>query len=424
MARPVSIPKPYSKSGQLVVCLRDARTGTRRTIYCGADGTAEARREYFRVLAAWEAADRVVAPAKPDLRHRVRRPESASVAEVVLGYFKHVKARHSRPDGKLTNHGGVVRSALRVLREEAGDMPAIDFGPKALRQVRDAMVKSDRFNRKTINENTRYIVAAFRWAVAEELIPAKVYDALKCLPSIKRGEVPTLRESDAVAPVPDATVDATLNHLPTPVRGLVELMRLTGARCGELTPLRPIDIDTTGKVWRAELAHHKSAHRGRSRVLWFGPRAQEVLRPFLSRAVTAPLFSPAESMKEMRAKRRAARVTPLTYGNRAGTNRTVNPERQPRDRYDTEAVGKAIKRACAAAYPAPEGLTGKALKRWADDHRWTAHQLRHSAATAIRKAAGIEAAAAVLGHSSARLTDDVYALRDETAAMDVLLKVG
>ena len=44
MARPVSIPKPRSKSGQLVVCLPDARTGIRRTVYLGAEGTAEARR--------------------------------------------------------------------------------------------------------------------------------------------------------------------------------------------------------------------------------------------------------------------------------------------------------------------------------------------------------------------------------------------
>ena len=424
MARPVSIPKPYSKSGQLVVCLRDARTGTRRTVYLGADGTPEARREYARVLAEWEAADRVVAPAKPDLRRRVARPEAVTVAEVVLGYFKHVNARHRREDGRLTRHGGVVRSALRVLREEAGDMPAVDFGPKALRQVRTAMAGSGRFSRKMVNRNVRHMVNAFKWAVAEELVPVRVYESLRCLEALKVGEMPELREPKVIHPVPDATVDATLPHLSTPLQGLVELMRLTGARCGELTPLCPIDIDTTGKVWRAELTRHKSAHRGKSRVLWFGPRAQEVLRPFLSRNVHKPLFSPAESMNEMRAKRRAARVTPLSCGNRVGTNRTDDPQRRPHDKYDTEAVGKAIKRACAAAWPAPEGTTGKALKRWHDDHRWTAHQLRHAAATRIRKAAGLEAAAVVLGHSSATLTDRVYAERDESAAVAVLRKIG
>lgn len=423
MPRPTSIPKPYTKSNQLAVCLRDPRTGHRRTVYLGAPGTPEARREYARVLTEWEAGDRVVTPPKSAIRHKVRRPEMVTVAELILGYFKAVKARHSKA-GKLTNHGQVVRSALRILREQAGDHAAIDFGPKALRQVRDAMVESDRFGRKTINENTRYIVAAFRWAVAEEIIPARVYHALQCLPTIKRGEVPALRESNPVRPVADADVDATLQHLNTPLRGLVELMRLTGARCGELTKLRPIDIDTTGKVWRAELKAHKTSHRGKARVLWFGPQAQSVLRPFLARDVTAPLFSPAESVAEVRARRRQARTTPESCGNRPGTNRRAQPRRPPRDAYTTAAVGKAIKRACKAAWPPPDGLTPAQVKAWADEHRWTPHQLRHAAATRIRKAAGLEAAAVVLGHSSAVLTDATYAERDETAAIKVLAKIG
>ncbi len=425
MARPVSIPKPYSKSGQLAVCLRDARTGTRRTVYLGADGTAEARREYARVLAEWEAADRVVAPAKPDVRHRVRRPEAVTVAEVVLQYFRTVvKARHRDAGGTLTKHGEQMREALRMLRVEAGDIPAMDFGPKLLRAVRTSMADTGRFCRPMVNKNVRFIVNAFKWGVSEELIPPRVYDALRTLEPIKAGEVAGLREYKVVKPVPDEIVDATLDHLPAPVRGIVELMRLTGARCGELTPLRPIDIDTTGKVWRAEIKHHKTAHRGRSRVLWFGPRAQEVLRPFLTRAVSKPLFSPAESVAEFHAKRRALRVTPASCGNTPGSNRKTNPLKTLGNTYNTGAAGSAIRRACEAAFPAPEGTTGKDLKRWHDDHRWSLHQLRHSAATAIRKAAGIEAAAVVLGHSSAVLTDATYAERDESAAVAVLRKIG
>ena len=216
MARPVSIPKPYSKSGQLAVCLRDARTGTRRTVYLGADGTAEARREYARVLAEWEAADRVVAPAKPDVRHRVRRPEAVTVAEVVLQYFRTVvKARHRDAGGTLTKHGEQMREALRMLRVEAGDIPAMDFGPKLLRAVRTSMADTGRFCRPMVNKNVRFIVNAFKWGVSEELIPPRVYDALRTLEPIKAGEVPELREYKVVQAVPDATVNATLPHLST-----------------------------------------------------------------------------------------------------------------------------------------------------------------------------------------------------------------
>jgi len=52
------------------------------------------------------------------------------------------------------------------------------------------------------------------------------------------------------------------------------------------------------------------------------------------------------------------------------------------------------------------------------------HQLRHAAATRIRKAAGLEAAAIVLGHSSAALTDATYAERDANAAVRVMTKIG
>ena len=425
MARPVSIPKPYSKSGQLCVCLRDARTGTRRTVYLGADGSPEARREYARVLAEWEAADRVVAPVKPDLRRRVARPDAVTVAEVVLRYFRNVvKRRHADDRGDLTPHGFQLRGALRFLREHAGDTPALDFGPKSLREVRTAMTESGRFSRKIVNRNTAAIVRAFRWAVSEELVPVRVYEALRTLEPIKAGDVAKLRESKAVKPVADAIVDATLPHLSTPLQGLVQLMALTGARCGELTPLRPLDIDVSGPVWCARLKAHKTSHHGKGRTLWFGPRAQEVLAPFLHRDLNKPLFSPAEAVAERFAKRRAARVTPESCGNVPGSNRTDTPKKQPGERYSTHTVGQSIARACKAAWPAPAGLTGAKLKGWNDAHRWTPHQLRHAAATRIRKAAGLEAAAVVLGHSSAALTDSVYAERDESAAVSVLLKVG
>lgn len=240
MPRPTSIPKPYEKSGQLVVCWRDSRTGHRRTVYLGVAGTTEPRREYARVLTEWEAGDRVVAPAKSAIRRRVRRPDAVTVAEIVLGYFQTVKVRHRKPDGSQTNHGQTIRAALRCLRENAGDHAAIDFGPKALRGVHDSMAASGRFNRDMVNRNTRYITVAFRWAVAEELIPARVHEALCCLDTLKRSEVADLRESKVVHAVAVEVVNATLPYLPTPLQAMVELMRLTGALrgTGPATPHR------------------------------------------------------------------------------------------------------------------------------------------------------------------------------------------
>ena len=63
------------------------------------------------------------------------------------------------------------------------------------------------------------------------------------------------------------------------------------------------------------------------------------------------------------------------------------------------------------------------LQVWRRDHRWSPNQLRHNAATYLRKQFGIEAARVVLGHSSAAVTE-VYAELDLAKAADIMAKVG
>ena len=54
---------------------------------------------------------------------------------------------------------------------------------------------------------------------------------------------------------------------------------------------------------------------------------------------------------------------------------------------------------------------------------WHPYQLRHSAATRIRREHGIEAARVLLGHSSATMTE-VYAEADMLAAAKVVELAG
>ena len=51
------------------------------------------------------------------------------------------------------------------------------------------------------------------------------------------------------------------------------------------------------------------------------------------------------------------------------------------------------------------------------------HQLRHNAATELRKEFGIEATRIILGHHSAAIIE-VYAEKDEQQAMEAMVKVG
>jgi hypothetical protein len=49
----------------------------------------------------------------------------------------------------------------------------------------------------------------------------------------------------------------------------------------EAMQVRAADLDANGAVWTYRPRRHKNQHRGLERVIFVGPRAQEVLLPFL-----------------------------------------------------------------------------------------------------------------------------------------------
>jgi integrase len=71
-------------------------------------------------------------------------------------------------------------------------------------------------------------------------------------------------------------------------------------------------------------------------------------------------------------------------------------------------------------------LTGEQraeLRKWHHAHAWHPHQLRHSAATEIRKRFGIEAAQHVLGHATLNVTE-IYAEKNSEAARQIAAAIG
>lgn len=55
--------------------------------------------------------------------------------------------------------------------------------------------------------------------------------------------------------------------------------------------------------------------------------------------------------------------------------------------------------------------------------RWHPHQLRHSAATEIRKRFGIEASRVILGHEDLRATQ-IYAEEDRNRGVEIMRQIG
>lgn len=390
----------HKGSGQAVVTIGG------RDYYLGRYGSPESRAEYDRLIAEW-------------LAHGRSLPRSASgsvadltVNELLLAYLRFADGYYVKR-GKPTVEPGNIRLAVRPLRQLYGHTPARDFGPLGLKAVRQAMVDSG-LCRLEINRRVGRIVRLFKWAVSEELLPPTVHQALQTVGGLRRGRSEA-RESEPVRPVPDAFVDAVEPFVSRQVWAMAELQRLSGMRPGEAVSMRTIDLDTSGRVWTYTPADHKTSHHGKSRTIYLGPQAQAVLRPWLRAELEAPLFSPAEAVAERRASMRAARKTKVQPSQQSRAKR--RPAKRPGDAYTVESYRRAI----------ANGIKQANAERFERDlppiPHWHPHQLRHSAATRFRKTFGLDAARAVLGHSSPVVTE-VYAELDAMKAAEVMERVG
>jgi integrase len=367
-----------------------------RMIYLGHYGTAASRAEYDRIIAEWIAAGRRL-PVDP---------QSVTVAEVVAAFRRHAKTYYRSADGTISREADNIDAAVRPVLRLYGKTPAVEFGPLRLKAVVKSMIDAGRV-RSNINRHTSRIKSVFKWAVANELIPPAVHYGLDAVGGIRAGRSEA-KESDPVQPVAQTHVDAVLPLVSAPIAAMIRLQLLTGARPGEILMMRTADIDTGGPVWTYKPVSHKTAHHGHQRTVYVGPKAQDVLRTFLKPLnAQAFIFSPKDAEAERRERQHSQRKTPLHYGNAPGSNRKAKPKRMPGERYDVAAYRRAIARACKIA-----GVPS-----------WHPHQLRHAAATELRKTHGLEAAQVILGHKTMAVTE-IYAEKNLEIAQRVMVAAG
>jgi integrase len=357
---------------------------------------------------SWERYHRLLAEklygTLPPLEQSAAPTGSIQVKELALRFFDHAEGYYQR-DGQPTSELTCIRMALRRLLKLYGELPAAEFSPQKLKLVREEFIR-DGNCRSVVNQNISRIRRMFRWAVENELIPVTVYQALATVAGLRKGRS-TAREPEPVQPVDDAAVEASLPFMAPQVQAMVRLQRLSGCRPGEIAALRPCDLDKSCEVWCYRPASHKTQHHGTERRIYFGPRAQEILRPWLGREPGQFCFSPKEAEEMRRATLHGDRKTPLHHGNRPGTNRKKNPKRTPGERYNAESYRRAIERACRLAKIEP----------------WSPNQLRHTRASELRRFHGLDAAQVVLGHSQL-VTTQVYAERDHAKAEAIMRLCG
>lgn len=357
-----------------------------------------------------------------------------TIVEMLARYKKYAKAYY-RKNGKSTGEWENIEYAIKPLLRLYGRTLVRDFGPLALKAVRQRMI-ADGLTRQGINARIDRIKRVFRWAVSEELAPATLVHALATVAGLEASRT-SAPETVPVTPVSDEVAEKTLLHLPGVVADMVRFQRLTGCRPGEVCQLRPMDVDRSQEVWQYRPASHKTQHHDMERIIFIGPKAQEVLRPYLSRPADAYCFSPAESEKRRLAALHSTRTTRPSCGNSPGSNRKSGPKRRAKDRYTQDAYNRAIQRACEVTFGMPKELRSVSRKlpdderkrlhklaaEWRAVNCWSPNQLRHAAGTEVRRQYGLEAAQVVLGHAKADTTQ-VYAERDQTLAADIMRKIG
>ena len=372
-----------------------------RHIYLGTFGSLESWEKYHRVVA--ERFGGGIAQSPPTV-NRNAQGASASINELILAYWRFAKGyyqKHGRQTGEAYN----IRVALRPLRRLYGSTAANSFGPDALELVRQSMIDSG-LSRNVINDRVGRIKRMFSWALQKKLVPDGTYHALKSVKGLQWGRF-GVRETNPVKPVPDEHVAAVLPKVNPVVRAMVQVQELAGMRPQDIRNMRTCDLDMAGDVWVYKPWTHKTEHRGHTRRVAIGPKAQAILRPFLKPDnPTAYMFSPKEAVEMLREERRRNRKTPLTPSQQARRPKG-KPKRAPGEQYTKSSYEYAIVRACNKA-KVPH---------------WGPNRLRHNCATKVRKRYGIEAAAAVLGHSLGMVAE-VYAEAVFEKAIEVMREMG
>jgi integrase len=408
-SKTVSVPKyrHHKGSGQAFVQVKGQRH------YLGVWDSPKSKERYAAFVAELAVKPGDVQPITP-----ANPTTELTIVELCDAYLTFAKAYY-RVDGKPTRTIQGILAAIRVLKNLYGRTLVADFGPLCLLAIQ-ADLATKKLSRNYVNKTTSYIKRVFKWGVSRQTIPPSVYTALVTVEGLRLGRSEA-KESAPVQPVADDVLEATVPFLPKVMADMVMVQRLTGCRPGEVCQLRPADIDRSGDVWVFKPMRHKTQYRGLDRNVFIGPKAQAILLPYLLRAPESYCFSPMDSVKKHHAELRIHRRTKVQPSQQCRKKR--HPKKLPGESYGRQSYCQAILRAINAANAKRTKEAEEAGVKPVLLPRWHPNQLRHSAASEIRRQFGLEAAQVSLGHAKADTTQ-IYAERDSKLAIEVAKKIG
>ena len=372
----------HQRSGQARVRLTE-KDGRCREHYLGPYGSPESWEKYHRLVAEH------LQENKGDVSDASDLDEDVSIAELVVEYDEFASEYYVK-NGEITNDR--FRAVVHPLVTLYGSTPAREFGPNKLRAVREHIIQrgnasqaeydetgklvkaGEPLSRRYVNALIRDLLRMFKWGGSRELLAISVYESLRAVEGIRKGEDDRLREATPVRPVPDDYFDAVVAAAYPQIATMLQIQRLAGMRPDEVTIMRPRDIERSPDLWVYRPESHKLDWCEIKKEILLGPKAQSLLVPWLvNRDAEAYLFSPREVAEASYLARKEREVTKARKSRR---------KRPPREHYTDDTYRRAVQRICQAI-----GIPS-----------WSPGRLRHNAGTEVRQAFGVEAAQLVLGH--------------------------
>ncbi len=340
----------------------------KRIYFPGAFGSQESRTAYANFLTAFRAG---VDVAKPSVAPLTVAGLCARFLEFAKTYYR----KHGRATGSFDRFAGYV---VPPLLEMFHSRPANSMTRADIRAFQTALVERG-LARKTINDRVGCAKHIFKWGVDYDLIEPETYARVGSLRPLEAGRS-AARETEPIQPVDDFDIKITAANASQVVADMIFVLRYSAMRPGEIFQLRWRDVDRSGPVWVYRPAEYKTEHakRKRPRIVPLTGGVRAVLQRYRHKKDEEPIFSPGDAARE----------------------RAPNSTRKYAATYNKDSFRTAIKRAAERAGVAP----------------WSPNRLRHSAATEIRRLAGLDAAQVILGHASSKTTE-IYAETDVAAAV-------
>ncbi len=304
-------------------------------------------------------------------------------------------------------------NAFATMKVSEFTAPGLRAWQSHLCQLKDHKGKL-RLSRDTLRRCVHLVQKCFKWGAVGGVVDQNHAASLLFVEPPAKGKV---KECRRIASVDKATSERVIPFLSPPLQTAIKLLWLTTARPSEILGLKGedsedqsaenqyhrirrtgcillrggarLDLEHEG-VWAAVLDEHKTAGKGFERVIFFGPKAQEILRPIVG--TVGYLFKPAEG----RVCRWAKRERKLKVGKGC-----------PGQIYTSDTLANSVKHACERAKIG----------------HYSPYQIRHTASAAIMDSHGKEAASVYMGHKPSGITAN-YTGNNLRLAAKVAREVG